>query len=297
VRYVFPDSPAEIAGISVGDLVTSVAGRPIENANALRQALAEFEPSAEVVLGTLRADNERAVTVKLSSMPESIPATLPEPFPAVEAVNEDLPQLGKMNIKLPEEKAECHAYIPASYDPRFQHGLIVLLPVPGKENVDEAISQWRDLCDSARTILLMPQATDRRSWLPTETTFIRKTIDNLKTTYNVDPERIVVFGSDNSGAMALLVGFTHRDLIRGIVAINAPVPRGAPSIFNEPLQRLALYVGTPEESPLSKRVDFNVRTLRESRFPVTRVNVSETDGLSATQMTELMRWIDSLDRI
>jgi len=84
--------------------------------------------------------------------------------------------------------------------------------------------------------LLLPQAKSERAWLPTETGFMRRKIENPMTGYSIDPARIVIFGADGSGAMAFLTAFQHRDLIRGVASLNGPISARAPMVFNEPLQ-------------------------------------------------------------
>ena len=218
VRYVYSESPAALAGLQANDRIVSLADEIVPDAASLRQTLAGLEPGDEVTISRERDGASTQITLQLDKMPTAVPAELPGVFPTDEQSNEDLPQIGKVNIKLPEEAGECQAYIPETYDPRFPQGLVVLLPIPGKDNIADLIANWRAHCDASRTLLLLPQAKNSRSWLRTETAFVRKTIENLKTTYNVDSERIVVQGTGISGSMAYLVAFTQRDLIRGVAA-------------------------------------------------------------------------------
>ena len=241
-RYVYPDSPAAKVGIQVDDSITAVNGEAVTNAVQLRNLLAGLEPKDEVSIRLKASDEPREVSLRLATLPEDVPTDLPAGLPELDESNEDLPPLGKINIKLPEEEGDCVAYVPESYDPRFRHSLLVVLPVPGDNDVQALMEQWKDVCDQTRTLLLMPQAKEARSWMPTETKFVRKTIENLRTEYAVDPERIALCGVANSGSMALLCALTDRDLVRGAVTINGAVPSRAPSLINEPLQRFAAFV-------------------------------------------------------
>lgn len=294
IRYVYPESPAANAGLNIGDTIASINDAPIGSAGMLRTALAAFEPGAEVRVGLSEADRVQ-ISVTLGPMPLPVPEELPALFPDAEEFNEDLPSLGKVDIKLPEEAGKCSAYIPDSHDPRFGHALLVVLPVPGQD-VSEVIKQWRSACDSSRTILLMPQAKDSRSWLPTETAFIRKTIENLRKEYSVDSERIVVYGASNSGAMAYLTAFKHRDLIRGVAVFNGLIPRRAPVLINEPLQRLAVYAISSNEERTATRIEANVRQLGAIKIPASQRRL-DADELDDASRSELLRWVDTLDRI
>jgi hypothetical protein len=276
-------------------LIIALNDEPTADAAAFRSALAAFEPEAEVQIKVVAGNDENTVSVTLASMPTLVPVELPRAFPDVEELNEDLPSLGRINIKLPEEAGECLAYVPETYDPRFGHSLLVLLPVPGQK-VDDLLKSWKEVCDSSQTILLMPQAKGARAWLPTETAFVRKTIENLRKEYSIDPERIAVYGANSSGAMAFLTAFTHRDLIRGVAAFHSPIPRRAPMVINEPLQRLAAYIVAPQKGRAAKRIQENVKRLAETKIPVTQRQV-EGPELDGESRNELLRWIDTLDRI
>lgn len=294
IRYVYPDSPAAAAELKPGDAIVALNDLPTVDSEALRTAIASFEPGAEVRIGLVDA-NRPSLSLVLRDIPQAVPAKLPIPFPEISEHNEDLPPLGRIDVKLPEEAGECSAYIPETYDPRFDHTLFVLLPVPG-QSVDEVLPRWQSLCDSWRSILLMPQAKDSRSWLPTETDFVRKTIENLRKEYSVDPQRIVVFGAQNSGAMAYLTAFKHRDLVRGVAVFNAPIPRRSPILINEPLQRLGAYVVSSQGDRMESRLEGNVEQLRKIKIPVS-YRVVESEELDNDVRAEMLRWADSLDRI
>lgn len=296
IRYVYEGSPAANKGLQAGDALLSLNDQPMVDADELRDAIASFEPADNIVLSVTSGGEASSIELALAAMTESVPATLPDAFPERETFDEQLPPLGKINVKLPEEEGNCTAYIPESYDPRFEHALVVLLPVPGKDKADDLVVQWRSACNDAHVILLLPQAKEARSWLPTETAFIRKTIENVRNEYTVDPARIAVLGSDNSGAMAYLCAFTHRDLIRGVAAIRAPVPANSPVLINEPLQRLAAFVGAPQEGRMAERVKSDVAQLRAARIPVTQKEVTGSE-IDDDLRAELIRWVDTLDRI
>ena len=56
VLDVFANSPAEDAGVEVGDVIRSVDGRVVSDIGALRDALAHVEPGATFHLGVVRGD-------------------------------------------------------------------------------------------------------------------------------------------------------------------------------------------------------------------------------------------------
>jgi putative serine protease PepD len=62
-------TPAEKAGLQVGDVVTAVDGKPITNASALSSAIDAKQPGDTVTLKYTRGGDERSVTVKLAERP------------------------------------------------------------------------------------------------------------------------------------------------------------------------------------------------------------------------------------
>ncbi len=296
IRHVLADSPADKAGLKVADVITKLNGVPAADADGLRTTLASVEPGVEVELVYLSGDDELTAKLTLANLPEDVPEELPPARIELEETNEELPPLGKIDVKLPEEEGDCIAYIPQDYDPRLEHSMLVLLPIPG-EDASDMLAEWKDIADRQNVILVLPQSKDRRAWEPTETEFIRKTIENVRREYRVDTDRIVVYGEKTSGSMAWLTAMTHRDLIRGIASVGGPVPtRDTPPLFNEPLERLAAWVISAAKSRAGVQIKQNVSQLREIKIPVTHHEV-ETAEVDSDRKAELMRWLDTLDRI
>jgi serine protease Do len=69
VASVLSDSPAAKAGVASGDVITSVAGAPINDAEQLSKKIFATAPGSSVQLGVLRQGKQRAVKVTLGQMP------------------------------------------------------------------------------------------------------------------------------------------------------------------------------------------------------------------------------------
>ena len=141
--------------------------------------------------------------------------------------------------------------MPETYNSHVPYGLIVWLHPAGGYKADELVQRWKPLCDANDLILLAPKSADAAHWQRTEVEFIRKAIDDMVQKYHVDPTRIVAVGEDAGGSLAYLLASQQPDLIRGVAAINAPMPPGMRPPENDPVQRLAFFIPTAKRSPPS----------------------------------------------
>ena len=204
---------------------------------------------------------------------------------------------GLIDLKLPEEKNECVALIPDNYRHDVPHALVVWLHAPGERDDDQLKNQWSALTEQYNLILLAPRSADRTRWNPTQVDFIRKTIDNIISTYNIDRNRIVVHGRQAGGSMSYLLGFSHRDLIRGVAPIDAALPARATVEPNDPAERLAFYAFIVKGSRLEAAINTGLDRLQQAKYPVSSVQLNGADGLTDTQRSQFAQWIDTLDRI
>ncbi len=69
VGDVTSGSPADKGGIKVGDIITAVNGKSVENSTELRNTIAGIEPGTDVDVTLLRNGKEQHATVKLGERP------------------------------------------------------------------------------------------------------------------------------------------------------------------------------------------------------------------------------------
>ena len=301
VRYVYDGSPAAEAGVKAGDKIVALGETAVADAAQLRTAVANLEPKAKAALRIERGGETLTIEMTPISLPTEIPADLPparaNPPAAVDPAAAP-PATGLVEIKLPEEATQCVAYVPANYHPGVPHGLVVVLSAPGPIDKDKLAERWKDVCESRQLIVLAPMSASADKWQPTETAFVRKTIDDVVGRYNIDSTRIAAFGHQAGGAMAYLVGFEHVDRIRAIAAVDSAPPPRAKIPDSDPINTLAFYLGTAEKSPTAAGIKALVAKLQAAKLPVTQKSLGEQPrDLSADELAELARWIDTLDRI
>jgi serine protease Do len=297
VRFVYPESGAARAGLRPLDLIQTLDGDLLQDLQQLRIELADRQPEDSVALTIDRNDREISLTVTLSNLPIDLPPEFPPPEdpPTAEAGSFET---GTIEVRIPEQPNACSAYVPENYTGRRPYGLLVSLDPPGTKDSAALVDQWKDVCAKHDLILLAPRSQDTTRWLPTEIDFVRKTIDQMFGRYRIDPARIVLHGREGGAAMAYLVTFSQRELVRGVIAEDAPVPIGLRAPMPEPLQPLAILAIQARQSKLQSRIATGLERLRSQKIPVTVLELGDQPRpLSATERFLVGRWIEGLSRL
>lgn len=298
VRYVFPGSPAEKAGLKPGDRLTALGDETIKDPVQLRAIMANLEPKAKFAVKVDQNGQSHNFESTPGKIPTAIPGELPTPIAEPPLPPNDKPATGFVEIKLPEAKNECLAYVPENYHPQVAHGLLIVLSSPGKIDRERFEKRWKSIAADRQLIVLAPMSESTDKWQATETEFIRKTLDDCVANYNIDPTRIAVYGYQSGGAMAYLVGFEHTDRIRAIVAIDSVPPSGTRLPDADPIRPLAFVLGQAEKSAVAPLMKSLMSALESMKFPLTKFSLGDKSrDLDEDELTQLGRWLDTLDRI
>jgi len=160
----------------------------------------------------------------------------------------------------------------------------------------ELVARWKSHCERDRLILLVPKSADPATWEPKEAAFVARLMVELAASYRIAPSRTVVFGREAGGSLAYLTAFAARDFVHGVVTIDSPLEFPTPE--NEPTHRTAFYLAKAEKSRAGRLVDETITGLRALKYPVIVKSLGpEPRDLSVDEVSELLRWIDTLDRI
>lgn len=300
VRFVYPNSPAAEAGIQPGDVIRSFGELQVNGAGALRDAVGTHDrndtPRVEIELQ--RDGKTQKVQTSLASLPTEIPPPLPPARAANPAAEQERPAVGLVEIVLAEERNDCFAYVPPTYNSAIDYGLIVSLHAPGKFDKGKIEPRWGELAAKHNLIVLAPRAAKDDQWEPTEAEFVRKAIDDVMSRYNIDRTRVAVYGHQAGGTFGYLVAFANEEIVRGVATVDSALPARAAPPDSDPVQRMAFFIATAKASELSDRIDAGIKRLREKKLPVTVKDLGdEPRPLSDEERGELARWVDSLDRI
>ena len=297
VRYVYPKSPAAAAGIAAGDTLVSLGGKPIAGRIEMIEKIGALEPGAAVEVEVRRGQSLRKLKTVLASLPESLPPSdLPPATDVRKKAETAAPRVGAVSMKTPEYANDVLGYVPNAPAAGSPRGVVVWLH--GRIGFDrkQLLAQWKPLCDSYGLILVAPKSKNPVGWMATDTALVDRLLTEVNSKYQVDPARVVVHGYESGGSIALLSAFNNRESIRAVAAVEAaPL---TPPLENEPLHRLAIYVASAAKSPWAAAIERAVATMRQMKFPVVvkKLGTASRD-LNAAELAELLRWIDTLDRI
>lgn len=189
-------------------------------------------------------------------------------------------------------------YVPEDYDPNISYALIVWLHPKGDAMQEAILRVWRDLCKERHFILLAPKAENPTGWLTSEADAIEADIREAIANYTIDRQRIVLHGHGQGATLAYFLAFDARDLVRGVASVGGVPP--APPKANAAHQRLSFFVMAGAKDPDIEAIRATEPQLTQKKFPVVYREVPDQGSgylVDADFLRELVRWVDSLDRL
>ncbi len=158
IAQVMKDSPAEKAGLKVGDIIIELNGKKIDSVRDLQLKIMKTPPGTEVSLTILRKSKKKVIKVKVGRLPER----------KVKVYDKEQGKDLGINIRnlTPEEKARLGleggvrviAVAPGSlayYSGLRPGDIIISVNNKSVEDVDEFISMVEDLKDAGRSKALL----------------------------------------------------------------------------------------------------------------------------------------------
>ncbi len=155
VAQVVPDSPAEKAGLQVGDFIVEIAGKKITSEYELRRVVAAIDPDSKVKFELYRNGKKKKLDVKIGTKSGPVAGKTKSPERAVKAWE----GFGLKLQSLPPEMAERLGYPKTlngvlimavdnhsdAYRQGIRHGMVIThvrnIPVTGLDEVLEAMSE------------------------------------------------------------------------------------------------------------------------------------------------------------
>jgi len=208
-------------------------------------------------------------------------------------------ETGLMTRPSPSRDREYWVYVPPNYDPNVSHALVVWLHAAGQGGKDakDVVEIWKAACEQQHLILVGPKSNNDAGWLASEAEQVQEVAREVLGQYTIDRQRVIAHGLGAGGQMAFYLAFNARDLIRAAAVSGAAL--ASPPRDNVAGQRLSFFVVAGGKDPAAKDIAAAKPALNEKRFPVVFREVADMgkEYLDRTTFDELVRWIDSLDRL
>jgi S1-C subfamily serine protease len=323
VRYVYPKSPADVAGIKEGDRILKIGpggkGPPLVEIkggrNQLLSLVESARPGAEVRIEVKRKGGmmPETLTLKLGELPEEVADKLPEKASAKKALTPPggkeapapkKPETGWLKRNTPALDHTYWIYVPDDYDPNIACAVLVWLHPTGKNkerDFEDFRGSWERYCDDHNIILICPRSDNPLGWNPGEADFVNQVVNSVLSGYTVDRRRVVVHGMGVGGKMAYFLGFQNRATYRGVATVAAEM--GSNPREKVVTQPLAFFLAVGGKDPVKPAVVETKAKLNRFKYSTIYREIGPMgheyiDGRAGAQtLSELVRWIDSLDRI
>jgi len=318
IRYVYPQSPADQAGLKPGDRILKIGvapGKPsvFTGRDQLTARLNTLQPGTEVQLEVQRKADKKTenVKVKLGALPDTVPDKLPDVATLKRALektkgkaapkdkDDKKPETGLLKRKNASMDHEYFVYVPTNYDANASYAVLLWLHPVGKgkdKDLEDFQKAWQTFCEENHIILILPKAENENGWLSSESDALIQIVQEVTSQYTVDRQRVVAHGMGIGGQMAFYLGFTARDLIRGVATTGAVMTSTVRD--NIASQRLQFFVTAGGKDPLVKEIQESKDKLTAGKFSAIYREVPDLGHqyLDARTLAELVRWLDALDR-
>ena len=323
IRYVYPKSPAETAGLKIGDRIMKVGRKPapaapvvsvvVKGRNELHGLLDPLPPGTELTLDVRRkgaaADKTEAIKVTLAPFTDEVPEKLPDYATAKKARGKEPPkpkegdkepETGLLKRKSANGEGSYWVFVPRDYNPDVAYALVVWLHPPGRnkqDDIDSFTDAWEGYCEDNHIILIGPAAGAETGWVPGESEFVQEAVQAVQAQYTIDRRRTVVHGMGIGGQMAYYLGFNKRDLFRGVATTGAALGNNPKErVVNQPL---SFFVVAGGKDPLKDSIKETKDKLTEHKYPAIHREIPTMGHqyLNRATLDEVVRWLDALDRM
>lgn len=306
IRAVIPDSPAAKAGLQAGMTILKVNDQATDDSTALADRISRLRPTDMATLAVKTDGGEsKAIVVKVGSFPETVPAEVDPAFipppkqPEKQVADGDPKKIatGLITETFPGHDQDYWAYVPQDYNPAAQYSLLIWMHPAGNTHESAVLKAWKAHCEERGIILLAPKAKLPIGWTPNEASFVKELTEDFLKKYSIDRRRVTLHGMGPSGNLGYVLAFQERQLFRAVMSVQTVLRVPPPD--NEPDFRLQFYLAAIDKSPQQKGVKSVADALRKLKFPVVyRALTGDANNYPGeADVSELARWLDSLDRI
>ena len=217
-----------------------------------------------------------------------------------EAKKEEKPKTGLQKITATGATGRNYwVFVPETYDKNISHGLIVWLHPAGRDgrDADDMVRVWEPFCEKYNFIMVGPSAGANTGWVAGEAEGIMGDVRQVRTSYTIDPQRVIAHGQGVGGQMAYYLSINHREVIRAAIPVGAVLASNPKDPVGN--QRLTFLVIAGAKDPIVKDVEAGFKKLQEKKYPALyremKLSGKEYVNDDPDMFREMVRWMDSLD--
>jgi len=263
IRAIAPDSPASKVSLKPGQIIRKIGKEDVQSIEDLERQIAFIDYREPASLGVsdlsevdLRKKNNKKdkeskvdeeiemIEVEFSPWPNEIPkdsASEALAFAVSPEVKDKL-TTGVVSLLMGDVKNQAFAFVPPTYHPSTAHGLLLVVPDPGKIERKTWVDRWEQFCRDQRFIMAVVSSADPEAWSMEELEIIRRSMQQIRTDYKIDPRRIVVGGVGAGSGPAVVLALQDRGKFRGLWLAGGNILRGLRMQQVEPMESLAILL-------------------------------------------------------
>jgi serine protease Do len=225
ISRVLSRSPAQSSSLTEGDYLLAINGQPMKDSSDLRDRLDEMESIAPVSLRIRRDSRSQDITIT----PVPLGSLQMDTSPAAVPTSLERRSTARLNVEYVVQgpsQADSHRW-----------GLLLVLE-PTAPRRDAVFKRWQSVASARRLALIAPTPAMADTWSTADFPRIRDVVDDALSQGNFDRRRVLSLAGPESAPMP--VGFLRsaRDVITGVIGINAfPIGLGP----THPGERLAIF--------------------------------------------------------
>ncbi|MBT7727759.1 MAG: PDZ domain-containing protein [Planctomycetaceae bacterium] len=319
INSIWPNSPAEKAGLAPQDTITAIAltrgededslsFRPLASSNQLAGFLGGLTGSTSVVLKVRREDVFQDFPLTTALFPGTplpgtplpgtpLPGTPLKDTPAATPIRGNAPPAAIVKLDIPEVAETSWAVVPDQQEgPPL--GVLVFFDEPSgilSENTVTAwAASWRRAASRHRVAAVLLPSSDSNTWRQADLERVGKTINVLSQRYEIDPTRIAFAGFRAGGTFAWLGANRFEAIVRGVCLIDADIPRRSKIQEASPERfRWVLFgTGTQKNTNAEMQQPFrkSEQQLRSAGIPVGLLSFSNDEE----KALRLCQWVEAL---
>ncbi len=220
VEGVFPNSPALVAGVLIGDVITSLDGKALSQLEQFRNRVMSMRPTREATLVVSRGDALETLTITPDSVAGKLQDELPAlPGPSIEG------EWSSSELTLPDVPNKAWMLAPAVKPEETPLGLLLVFAEPGTDDLSSKVEAHKKNAQQFHVIVAYLGSADPKRWSPEEAELGSRVIAMIRKRFVIQPHAIAVTGEGAGGTMALVAAMFDSGTFSGVaVSVDTKPP-------------------------------------------------------------------------